>query len=167
VKHIDSEIIVAAFIPDEQDRQQKNDVICVSFLNQVMAKEPNTRLRVSFTALGEFFYVYARRRNHTQVHLDGFLDFCTRMGKRFEPYSPELKGPTGKLHEALKSTGDCCETGKKSHADALISAYAMVDSEAVSLYTLDRHMLSCPVLHDRIDEFRKANELGRLRIRPI
>ena len=121
VKHVDTEIFVAAFIPDEKDRLDHNDAVCKSFLTRVLEREQNTRLRVSFTALGEFFFIYSRRRMRTAVSLDQFLAFSDQMRDRLEPYSPELKGPTEKLHEALKIAGSCCETSKKSHADALIS----------------------------------------------
>ena len=59
------------------------------------------------------------------------------------------------------------EQGKDSYADALIVATAMVDPEAVSLFTTDRHMLTCPRLGERVRDFRESNELRRLRIIPI
>lgn len=167
VKHVDTHIFVSAFIPDEKDRLDRNDAKCNSFLNRVLTTEPTTRLRISFTALGEFFYICLARRSRMTINLDQFFEYVSRMGDRFEPYSPELKGPPEKLHEALRIAGDCCDVGKTSHADAMISAYAMVDSEAVGLYTQDRHMLSCPVLHERIREFRKMNGMPKLRIRQI
>jgi hypothetical protein len=151
----------------KKDRLDRNDLRCNSFLTRVLEQEPTTRLRVSFTALGEFFFIYSRRRDRATVNLNQFLEFSDRMGDRLEPYSPELKGPPEKLHEVLKIVGSCCEASKKSQVDALISAYAMVDSEAVGLHTNDRHTRNCPMLQERIREFRKTNQLGRLRIRGV
>jgi hypothetical protein len=167
VKHVDTEVFIAAFIPDEKDRLDKNDVRCRSFLTRVLNNEPTTRLRLSFTALGEFLFVYLTRRSRLAVTLDPFQQYISQMRDRFEPYSPELKGPPEKLHYALRMAGSCCEVGKSSHADAMISAYAMVDPEAVGLYTRDRHMISCPVLNDNIREFRRENQMPRLRIRMV
>jgi len=167
VKHVDTEVFISAFIPDDRDRIDKNDAKCLSFLTKVLSSEPNTRLRVSFTALGELLYVYATRRDYSTVSLTPFLEYAMQMGNRFEPYSPELKGHPKNLHEALKTAGDCCEKGKTSHADAMIVAYALVDSEAVSLYTQDRHMLNCPILNERIRQFREEHDLSTLRIREI
>ena len=112
-------------------------------------------------------HVYAESGARVGSDMGDFVSFVRKMKGRFEPYSPKLRGTPERLFEAMKSAGSCCEQGKDSHADALIVATAMVDPEAVSLFTTDRHMLTCPRLGERVGDFRELNELRRLRIIPI
>ncbi len=95
------------------------------------------------------------------------MGFVRRMGKRFEPYSPKLKGASSNIHEALGLIGHCCADMESAQADASMLAYAMVDPAAITLYTVDAHLLSCRRVSKAVQQFRVDHDLGKLRIKPI
>ena len=116
---------------------------------------------------------------------------CLRIGPLPNPSLNRLQGLFASLHGVLQNllefqlfllrerlhtshhrnlNGDLSithEQGKDSYADALSVATAMADPEAVSLFTTDRHTLTCPRLGERVRDFGESNQLRRLRIIPI
>jgi predicted nucleic acid-binding protein len=167
-KHVDSNILIAAFVPDEKDRRNDAYKRCIAFLQRVKDKEKNTKLRISLTALGEVLQILLHKREAERER--GLSEMCSYfqdMKGRLEPYSPKLKGQPENLHLALKKAGSCCEEMKDSQADASIVACAMTDPDAVTLYTMDTHLLSCGHVKETVREFRRENNLSKLRIRGV
>ena len=166
VKHLDSFILIAAFMPDARDIRLEHEV-CKRFLGRVLEHEPNTKLRVSITALGEVLVEFLRRKMPEEASLGRLWEFVRKMGKRFEPYSPKLKGTSSNIDEALGLIGHCCDDMESAQADASMLAYAMVDPAAITLYTVDVHLLSCRKVQEAVQQFREDHNLEKLRIKPI
>ena len=166
VKHLDSFILIAAFMPDARDIRLEHEV-CKRFLDRVLEHEPNTKLRISITALGEVLVEFLRRKIPEEASLRKLWEFVRKMGKRFEPYSPKLKGTASNIHEALGLIGHCCDDMESAQADASMLAYAMVDPAAITVYTVDRHLLLCRKVQEAVQQFREDHNLEKLRIKPI
>ncbi len=160
---------MAAFFPSQGDMKNDMNTNCLSFLNWIKDHESNTKLRVSFTALGELFYKTLSMDN--QEFMDGYkklMDYIKSMGDRFEPYSPKLKGIPEKLGEVIQKIIDVAgDQIVNSHVDILILTYAIVDKEASALYTTDSMLLNTIGIKNVINEFRKDNYMRKLSIKPI
>ncbi|MEM3656531.1 MAG: hypothetical protein QXP58_08480 [Thermoprotei archaeon] len=170
VKHLDTNIIMAAFFPSPSDINNDMHTNCLDFLNHIKSSEPNTKLRVSFTALGELLYKNLKR--NTQEFKDGYeklKEYIESIGnKRFEVYSPKLKGIPEKLGEVIeKIKATAGDQIVNSHADVLILTYAIVDGEASALYTTDGMLLSSIPIKNVVEEFRRNNCMRKLSIKPI
>jgi hypothetical protein len=156
-------------MPDKGDRQDGLDEVSKSFLTQIVDHEPNSRIRVSLPAWGEVLLRHLRAKDEdaTQLGMESLKAFVRASGQKFEHYSPKLRGIPENLDDVIGSVKDSCDNMTDSHADTQIVAYAMVDSDASTLYTTDLHLLRCTKVGAVIREFRRNNLLRSLRIRPI
>ncbi len=168
-KHVDSSVWIGAFMPDKKDRRDGIDKLCLGFLDNVLQNESNTRLRMCFPALGEILlkYMWANDADRDPKGMEKLKSYVASAGSRIEPYSPKLVGLGEYLHEAIATLRDSCENMHKANADNTILSYAAIDQEAVSLYTLDGHMLQCPALGDALRTFRKKYEMPQLKIKYV
>lgn len=168
-KHVDSSVWIGAFIPDSRDKTEGIHKECRLFLDNIMTNERNTRLRISFTAMGEILkkHLWKPTDSDRECGIEAMKDYITRAGPRVDVYSPRLLGAPEFLSVAISNLRNCCDDMLKANADATILAYAMVDREASTLITLDNHLLFCNNVRSAVSEFRREYNLPKLGIRPV
>ncbi|MDG7046990.1 MAG: hypothetical protein JRN53_05330 [Nitrososphaerota archaeon] len=124
---------------------------------------------MSLVAYGEVFNKMQTSKDQRTIHngYDKFIEYKKNMGKRFEIYSPKLEGSSEDIDKAIHILKERDVEIRKSNADALIVAYAMIDNDASSIYTMDNHLLNGVEIDTAVNMFRKKRSMRSLAIRPV